>query len=156
LDETYIRILCGIDDMYRANALRILQVLAYSVRPLTLQEAADSLAIDLCGSPRFDADLRLREPRALLDICSSLITLRSRRRVVDDCSSEYSDVSYDTDHPSEEELANLPPSGTVVGRKRRRGALHGSVDCAEATNAAELRFAHYSVKEFLVSRVQNG
>ncbi len=87
LDETYVRILYSIDDMYRAGALRILQVLSHSVRPLTIEEVAETLAIDFCGSPKFDPDLRLREPRALLDICASLITVRSRRLDRDDYTS---------------------------------------------------------------------
>jgi hypothetical protein len=124
---------------------------------MTLQEVAETLAIDLCGSPKFDPDLRLRELRALLDICASLITVRSRCHEVNDYSSWCSTDSDQTDYPSEEELANSLPSSSVTGKKRMRRALHDSVDCAEAINTAGLRFAHYSVKEFLVSkRIQNG
>ncbi|KAE9378647.1 hypothetical protein N431DRAFT_396440 [Stipitochalara longipes BDJ] len=157
LDETYVRILRSIDGMYRAGALRILQLLSYSMRPVTLQEVAETLAIDLYGSPKFDPDLRLREPRALLDICAGLITVRSRCRRADDYRSECRADSDQADYSSEEELTNSPPSNSVVGNKRRRGALHDSVDCAEVINTAELRFAHYSVKEFLVSeRIRDG
>jgi hypothetical protein len=143
--------------MYRAGALRILQVLSHSVRPLTLQEVAETLAIDLCGSPKFDPDLRPREPRALLDICASLTTIRSRCHEVNDCSSQCGMDSDQTDYRSEEEFANSLPSSSIASNKRRRRALHDSADCAEAINTAEVLFAHYSVKEFLVSeRIRNG
>jgi hypothetical protein len=142
--------------MYRAGALRILQVLSHSVCPLTLQEVAETLAIDLSGSPKFDPDLRLREPRSLLDICESLITVRYRCHKVNNYSSQCG-MDDQTDYLSEEELASSLSSSSVAGKKRKRRALHDSVDCAEAINTAEDRFAHYSVKEFLVSeRIQNG
>lgn len=76
LDETYDRILLNIPEEHRGDAMTILQWLAFSVRPLNLNEIAEVLAIDCDDQdPCFDPDQRLREPRDILDICSSLVAL---------------------------------------------------------------------------------
>jgi len=104
LDKTYERILNNIPQEYREEAHRALQLLAVSLRPLTLEEVAETIAV----SPEtdlFDPDHRLRDPEALLEICSSLLTL-----------SKY------------------------------------GISVAVANHFSyELRFAHYSVKEYLTS-----
>ncbi|KAF7506336.1 hypothetical protein GJ744_011909 [Endocarpon pusillum] len=78
LDDTYARILCNIDEDHRRYALKILQWLTYSVRPLRLEEVAEVIAIDVEESPRFDPEKRLPEPRDILTICSSLISLEEK------------------------------------------------------------------------------
>ena len=78
LDDTYARILCDIDKRYNHYTeyiLRILQWLAFSARPLQLKELAEVIAIDVNETPRFDPERRLPNPRDILTICSSLITL---------------------------------------------------------------------------------
>lgn len=46
LDETYIRMLCGIKEMYYKEAMTLLRWLAYSSRPLTLEELSEAAIID--------------------------------------------------------------------------------------------------------------
>lgn len=75
LDDTYNRILCNIDEDHYQYAFKVLQWLSYSTRPLELAEVAEVVAIDIEGSPRFDAANRFPEPRDILTICSSLISL---------------------------------------------------------------------------------
>ncbi|KAI0379596.1 hypothetical protein F5Y04DRAFT_290200 [Hypomontagnella monticulosa] len=75
LEETYDRILCSIDEDRYEIALRILQWLSYSIRPLRLEELADVVAVNVKSDPRFDPELRFSEPRDMLTICSSLVTL---------------------------------------------------------------------------------
>lgn len=76
LEETYDRILLSIDPERRSDALKMLQWLAFSVHPLALADMAEVLAIDHTKNiPRFDPDLRLRDPRDVLEICPSLITI---------------------------------------------------------------------------------
>src|SRR5579862_7847890 len=75
LDDTYARILCSIDEEHSKNALKILQWLVYSARPLQLEEVAEVIAVDIEDNPRFDTKRRLPEPRDILTICSSLITI---------------------------------------------------------------------------------
>lgn len=75
LDETYARILSNIDEDYRRDALKVLQWLTYSARPLRLEEVAEVVTIDIGGSPRFDPEKRYPEPRDVWTICSSLISI---------------------------------------------------------------------------------
>lgn len=78
LNETYARILSNIDEDYQQYALQILQWLAFSVRPLHLEEISEVVAIDVNDSPRFDPQRRLPDPRDVVEICSSLITVTHR------------------------------------------------------------------------------
>jgi ankyrin repeat protein len=75
LDDTYARILCSIDEEHSKNALKILQWLVYSARPLRIEEIAEVIAVDIEDNPRFDTERRLPEPRDILTICSSLVTI---------------------------------------------------------------------------------
>jgi hypothetical protein len=54
--------------------LKILQWLAYSARPLRIEEVADVIAVNVKSKPRADPDSILPEPRDILTICSSLVT----------------------------------------------------------------------------------
>lgn len=103
LDDTYSRILLGIDEEYIPDALKILQWMAYSRRPMRLSEVAEVISIDLESDTRFDPERRLPEPRDILVICSSLLTIST-------------------------------------------ATINGTED------VEELRFAHFSVKEYLVSQ----
>ena len=75
LDDTYARILCSIDEEYQQYALQILQWLAFSMRPLHLKEIAEVVAIDINDQPKFDPQRRLPDPKDVVEICSSLITV---------------------------------------------------------------------------------
>jgi ankyrin repeat protein len=75
LDQTYDRILTGISEKDRTYAIRILQWLTFSARPLHLEEVAEVVAIDVGREPVFDRDEVLLEPLEALDICSSLVTI---------------------------------------------------------------------------------
>jgi hypothetical protein len=91
LDQTYDRILAAIDEDYSQYALRILQWLTFSARPLLIDEVAEVVAIDAKRDPAFDCDEVLEDPLEVLNICSSLVTMavdnsnlrgRSSRQVV--------------------------------------------------------------------------
>ncbi|KAL1598065.1 hypothetical protein SLS59_007075 [Nothophoma quercina] len=75
LDLTYDRILLAISKQDRKYAMRILQWLAFSARPLSVEEVAEAAAIDLARSPAFDRDEVLEDPLDALSICSSLVTI---------------------------------------------------------------------------------
>ena len=53
LDDTYARILLNIDREDYQNALRILQWLAYSARPLQIEEITEVITVDIEGNPRW-------------------------------------------------------------------------------------------------------
>jgi hypothetical protein len=75
LDQTYDRILAAIDEEYSQYALRILQWLTCSARPLSIDEVAEVVAIDAKRDPAFDREEVLEDPLEVLRICSSLITI---------------------------------------------------------------------------------
>ena len=90
LDETYDRLLKGINKSQKDNAHRLLQCLTVAVRPLLVEELAELLAFDFHalssgGVPTLKEDWRWDdEEEAVLSTCSSLITIipRGDSRVV--------------------------------------------------------------------------
>ena len=90
LDETYERILKGINKAQKEDARRLLQCLTIAVRPLRVEELAELLAFDFQSSspggiPKWREDWRWdNQEEAVLSTCSSLITIipRGDSRVV--------------------------------------------------------------------------
>ena len=81
LDETYERILKGINKAQKDNAHRLLQCLTVAVRPLRVEELAELLAFDFQaigeqGIPKLKEDWRWdNQEEAVLSTCSSLIAI---------------------------------------------------------------------------------
>ncbi|KAH9060274.1 hypothetical protein EDB87DRAFT_623822 [Lactarius vividus] len=81
LDETYERILRGINKAQQDDARRLLQCLTVAVRPLRVEELAEILAFDFEGSssggiPKLKDDWRWDDQEeAILSTCSSLIVI---------------------------------------------------------------------------------
>jgi hypothetical protein len=75
LDQTYDRILLAISEEYSEYAMRILQWLTFSARPLAVEEIAKVVAIDVTRDPAFDREEVLEDPLEALKICSSLVTI---------------------------------------------------------------------------------
>src|SRR5258708_31345813 len=81
LDETYERILKGINKAQKDNAHRLLQCLTVAVRPLRVEELAELLAFDFQatgerGIPKLKEDWRWdNQEEAILSTCSSLIAI---------------------------------------------------------------------------------
>jgi ankyrin repeat protein len=90
LDETYERILRGINKAQKEDARRLLLCLTVAARPLRVEELAELLAFDFQttsarGIPTLKEDWRWNdEEQAVLSTCSSLITIvrNGRSRVV--------------------------------------------------------------------------
>ena len=77
LDETYERVLMGIDNEKREYAERFFQCLAVSVRPLRAEELAEAIVVNLNteAGPTLHAGWRPEDPEeAVLRTCSTLIT----------------------------------------------------------------------------------
>jgi ankyrin repeat protein len=97
LDETYGRIISSIPDTQKLYAIRILQFLTYSERPLRIEEAVDAIAVETKEDPYFDIKDRLPDPREISCYCSSLVVVMSAK-----------DHSYDKDDkPMELQLAHF-------------------------------------------------
>ncbi|KAF2706267.1 HET-domain-containing protein, partial [Pleomassaria siparia CBS 279.74] len=75
LDKTYDRILSAISETDSHYAVTILQWLTFSARPLSLDEVAEIVAIDVEDKPKFDPEDVLEDPMDVLDIFSSLVTV---------------------------------------------------------------------------------
>jgi ankyrin repeat protein len=75
LDKTYDRILAAIDESDTDYAIRILLWLAFSKRPLSIGEIAEVVAIDVARDPAFNREEVLEDPREVLEVCSSLVTI---------------------------------------------------------------------------------
>ncbi|KAE9371550.1 hypothetical protein N431DRAFT_484077 [Stipitochalara longipes BDJ] len=74
LDGTYDQILLRIDDSHRKSALRILQWVSFAVRPVSIEEAAEVLAVDIGDDPHYDSGQKLLDPLDVLLLCSTLVT----------------------------------------------------------------------------------
>ncbi|KAK1579135.1 LOW QUALITY PROTEIN: uncharacterized protein LY79DRAFT_593036 [Colletotrichum navitas] len=76
LNETYSRILQQIPQQRKMRAIRLLQFLVHSDRPLRLEEAVDVVAVRLDNGQRFfDAEDRLPCPADIMRFCPSLVSI---------------------------------------------------------------------------------
>lgn len=73
LNDTYARILSHISDDDYDAAIRILSWLLFSLRPLSIEELAELVALDL-NAESFDDIERLWDPAEVLNICPNLLT----------------------------------------------------------------------------------
>jgi len=75
LDDIYKRILKAIDGKYHADTLTFLQWLAFSRRPMAIEEVAEAVTVDfdLDDGPIFTPTKRYTDPRDVLARCSSLV-----------------------------------------------------------------------------------
>ncbi|OXV06673.1 hypothetical protein Egran_05560, partial [Elaphomyces granulatus] len=92
LDETYSRILQSIPDTYKPNAIKILQFLAVSRRPLRVEEAVDAIAVDPGGNPRFDSRNRMPVPEEISLYCSSLVIIVCKQTQENDDECFYTEL----------------------------------------------------------------
>ncbi|KAI4208847.1 MAG: hypothetical protein LQ351_008152 [Letrouitia transgressa] len=81
LDETYTTALRRIREEDFRYALKILQWLSCTKRPLEFRELAEVVAIDVKHGLRLKPETRLKEPQDLLGICSSLVSLSESEKM---------------------------------------------------------------------------
>lgn len=79
LDAIYARILNSIEEDYRAEAFSVLQWLAFSARPMRLDEIAEATSMAGADHPVFKPENQLSEPIDVLTICTSLVTSTRRK-----------------------------------------------------------------------------
>ncbi|KAJ5155478.1 NACHT nucleoside triphosphatase [Penicillium capsulatum] len=75
LDGTYERILRSIADEYVEDVRRVLTLLCFSTRPLTVNELIDAHAVELSEPPRLDREGRSYELDDIVDICLGLMEI---------------------------------------------------------------------------------
>jgi len=76
LDETYLRILKSIPREHKRQATTILRFLAWSDRPLRLEEMVDAIAVLVDEEPCFKPLDRMPEPSEIIRYCPGLVDLR--------------------------------------------------------------------------------
>ena len=154
LDETYARILSNIEDEYQQYARRALVWLAFSIRPLSIEELAEAAVVDPQIDPPFDPDQQFINPREnILEILDSLVIISSSSDGVEDGGGiedsggieyiEYSDTIDDSDYS---DYSDGGDGGDGSGGSDGNSDSNDSNDRHE-----EIRLAHFSVKEYLVS-----
>ncbi|KAK4119595.1 Pfs, NACHT and ankyrin domain protein, partial [Parathielavia appendiculata] len=75
LEETYRRMIQNIPADRQRDAIRLLQFLVHSKRPLKLAEAKEVIATQIEHEPRFDVKRRLFHETYVLDYCPGLVTV---------------------------------------------------------------------------------
>ena len=75
LGETYARVLRDIPEEHKQNAIRILQFLTYSERPLRIEEAVDVIVVDTEADQHFNPKNRMPDPHEISCYCSSLVVV---------------------------------------------------------------------------------
>jgi hypothetical protein len=80
LDETYARMIKAIPASHKQTAMRILQFLTYSERPLRIEEVVDAIAVNTNKSPYFSPRNRMPVPMEVTRYCSSLVIMVSANR----------------------------------------------------------------------------
>ncbi|GKU08993.1 unnamed protein product, partial [Fusarium langsethiae] len=76
LTETYRRMVQNIQSEYKSSAIRLLQFLVHTKRPLTLPEAVEVIATEINQEPRgFTAKRRLFQAADILRYCPSLVII---------------------------------------------------------------------------------
>jgi ankyrin repeat protein len=92
LDATYDRILLSTNPEYRKQVANILKWLAFSLRPLIVEELAETFILNHDQNPPFDEGDRLHVPETVLNYLPSLVTkvnVMNRRR---ESSRDFEDV----------------------------------------------------------------
>ena len=80
LDKTYDRILENIPEDDRRDVYSVIQMLAASCRPLTIDEVAEALAVDYENKTFDPINGRLMDKYEILKFCSSLSPFRESGR----------------------------------------------------------------------------
>jgi ankyrin repeat protein len=79
LNETYDRILRNIPHTCALNAIKFLQLIIYSKRPLLLAEVVDAIATEPDLGPSFVFGNRMDPPTAIIGYCPGLVRLMTTR-----------------------------------------------------------------------------
>lgn len=75
LDKTYERMLCNIDDHLIEDARRILTLLCFAARPLTVPELIDGIAVEIEGSIGLNPKNRLQDSNDIREICVGFVDI---------------------------------------------------------------------------------
>lgn len=122
LEDTYSRILDAIDEASQPEVRAVLQWLAFSQRPMRLDEVAEIVAFDTSHAS-IDLTRRLLNPLDVLTMCSSLLVTNETH------------YGYDYNYI---EASQPGPSSYPLD--------------SDKASITELRLAHFTVKDYLLSQ----
>jgi hypothetical protein len=149
LDEFYDRILLQIEEEDREQAHIALQWIAFAVRPITLRELAEAIIVNPHTEPALDEDDRVLHCKTLLDFLPAGLV----STVVTYSSSSSSEPSSDSSSISG--TGNFSEANEEEGSYLSRN--DSSKNLEDDSSETIIQFAHFSVKEYLVStRVLDG
>ena len=132
LDETYDRILCQIDPLYKREVLHVLQWLICSLRPIS----PEVVAFDVDSDGKFNYENRLAEAEDVLNMFSSLV------------------ISIESDS-DDDEVANIEPDSDDHQKDNKADSIPAT--STSKARVTMVRFVHFSVREYLVSdRIRTG
>jgi hypothetical protein len=149
LDEFYDRILLQIEEEDREQAHVALQWIAFAARSIRLEELAEAIIVNPHTEPALDEEHRVLDCKTLLDflpagLVSTVVTYSLGSSW--DSSLGSSSIS-DTQHFSEDN----EEEGSHPSRSDRSESLE------DDSSKTIIQFAHFSVKEYLVStRILDG
>ncbi|KAK2745548.1 hypothetical protein FQN57_003673 [Myotisia sp. PD_48] len=139
LDETYERMLCNIDETMTVEAQRILTLICFSARPLTVAELIEGIAVDLKEPAHLDVTRRLQNADDVRGICPGLIDISyqpnkrtdERRHIWTSSPSDWNKIDEET---ADEDFGDTTDEESIVER-----------------GEPVVRIAHFSVQEYLES-----
>jgi ankyrin repeat protein len=127
--------------------------LAFSIRPLTIAEIAEVVAIDIDRDPAFDAEEVLEDPLDILDICTSLITITPKAES-EEIDTDYADIDGDVGEETDEDADEDEDTDEDTDEDEDEDSIYSGTSSHELTEQY-VQLAHYSVKEYLISdRIQ--
>ncbi|KAJ4078218.1 hypothetical protein NW760_015285 [Fusarium oxysporum] len=133
LNETYRRMVQSIPSEYKSSAIRLLQFLVHTRRPLTLPEAIEVIATEINQEPRgFNVKRRLFQAADVLLYCPSLVIITKVTNYAE-TAEEYSETTEEYAETVEE---------------------YSETTEEYAETVEELHLAHFSVKEYLLKQAQ--
>ena len=131
LDETYERILTGIDKRLRTDAMKLLRWLAYAKSPPSLSELVDATIIDWTA----EGNVEVEDRPGLYDTLEILSGL-----VIAAGVDRESDRSYEEENAESEGREGEGDKNELASRRQ------------QADRDTKVRLAHFSVKEYLESK----
>ena len=121
LDKTYERILRNIPESQFVDARRILTLLCFSLRPLTIDELIDGIAIVVSGSPGLDRTRRLQDFDDIQGICPGLVDFGYRWENFSDTWSQTVRIAHssiqeylENERIQDEKASNFSLNSTVA------------------------------------------
>jgi hypothetical protein len=152
LDGTYNRALLSIHPSQIAQAICALKWLAFSFRPIRLDELAEALIIDPNVFPPIDKERRLFNPQDVLDFLPGLVIV----------SYDYEDLDDDSLWANSDELETKSITDVTEVEEWSSNDIRevegfDSKSTSEVGQRRFIRLAHFSIKEFLTSdRIKKG